>query len=521
MIILLVILLALLVYTWVLYPLSMMVVSRAEPTPSPSREGSGREENPPPAPPGRGAGGGVGTSPKEFPSSEGLGVGFSPPVAILFSAHNEEAVIQERLENLDRLDYPAEKIQVYAGIDGGSDRTAEIAVEWAKSHPNVTVFAEPKNHGKMVMLKKLVGEVETLDVRRETLNVKGETLGVRRKTLDDSPLTSHVSRFTSHISHLTSHILVFTDANTMFAPDALRRLVAPFEDPKVGGVCGRLVFVAKETVDHRHQTSDHRPQTPDLRPQTSARIQGEADASRSEVCGLMSVVSSVSGTDEPVYWNFETRLKMAESSLDSCLGANGAIYAVRSELFSMDIPGNTIIDDFVIGIKVREQGYRMVYEPGAVATEDLPETVQDEWRRRIRIGAGAYQALSLCRACLSPRYGVFAWMFWSHKVLRWVTPHLGLLLLAASGGLVVAASRAERGGNWALWCVPGAAGVVVCLAGVAGWFLRNSRMGWARPLRLLGYFLAMQTALFVGFLRFCRGNLSGAWERTERSDEPV
>ena len=222
----------------------------------------------------------------------------------------------------------------------------------------------------------------------------------------------------------------------------------------------------------------------------------------------MSVVSSVSGTDEPVYWNFETRLKMAESSLDSCLGANGAIYAVRSELFSMDIPGNTIIDDFVIGMKVREQGYRMVYEPGAVATEDLPETVQDEWRRRIRIGAGAYQALSLCRACLSPRYGVFAWMFWSHKVMRWFTPHLMVGLLVIGCWLLGApAARLAGHGYWVL----GLLGVFV--VGLAS---RRFRKG----LKLLSYFITMQVALLMGFVRYCRGNLSGAWARTERGDPP-
>ena len=112
---------------------------------------------------------------------------------------------------------------------------------------------------------------------------------------------------------------------------------------------------------------------------------------------------------------------------------------IRTGLFWAEIPDNTIIDDFVIGMKVREQGYRMVYAPTAVAREELPETLDDEWRRRIRIGAGDYQALVLCRKCLLPRYGKFAWMFWSHKVARWFTPHLLLLLTISS------ASRIARG----------------------------------------------------------------------------
>src|SRR6185503_6079299 len=110
-------------------------------------------------------------------------------------------------------------------------------------------------------------------------------------------------------------------------------------------------------------------------------------------------------TDESVYWKFETWLKTRESELDSCLGANGAIYAIRARLFWASIPPNTIIDDFVIGMKVREQGYRMLYEPRAIALEELPPEVAHEWKRRVRIGAGDYQAIRLCRACLSPSFG--------------------------------------------------------------------------------------------------------------------
>lgn len=365
---------------------------------------------------------------------------FRPCVTVLFSAHNEEAVIRRRLENLAALDYPADRINVLVGVDGGSDRTAEIAKEWAVSHPNVTVVVSAENRGKMAMLRELVAST------------------LKSPVIHPPPSTLHSEPF-------PPARLVFTDANTLFDTDALVRLVQPFQDSSVGGVCGRLLF--------------HAP--------------------------------SGGSTDEPRYWDIETRMKESESRIDSCLGANGAVYAVRDGLFPRDIPDNVIIDDFVIGMKVREQGHRMVFACEALAREDLPHTVAEEWNRRVRIGAGAYQALCLCRRCLLPRFGAFAWMFWSHKVLRWFTPHMLLAFMCL--GVTVAVRRAMVHGQWLM--VDGVmAGA--CVLALACLLFRRVEAKWVGPFRLVAYFFAMQAALFAGFIRFCRGGLSGAWKRTER-----
>jgi cellulose synthase/poly-beta-1,6-N-acetylglucosamine synthase-like glycosyltransferase len=216
-----------------------------------------------------------------------------------------------------------------------------------------------------------------------------------------------------------------------------------------------------------------------------------------------------------------------ESALDSCLGANGAIYAIRQGLFWSDIPSNTIIDDFVIGMKVREQGYRMVYEPAAIAYEEFPAK-QDEWRRRVRIGAGDFQALTLCRRCLLPRFGWFAWSFWSHKVLRWFTPHIGAFLVLGSWFLVARAcvDRIPIADHCSLFTVHShpalllpaivaIGSIVLLLFSVIGRVVGGeSRV--VRICRLCDHFVAMQAAIFVGFVKFCRGGLQGAWERTPR-----
>ena len=112
--------------------------------------------------------------------------------------------------------------------------------------------------------------------------------------------------------------------------------------------------------------------------------------------------------------------------------ANGAIYAIRRDAF-VPIPGNTIIDDFVIPLasKLRHNG-RIVYDCEAVATEETPPTITSEFRRRVRIGTGAYQSLAILWKLVSPRYGWTAMAFLSHKLLRWLVPFFLLAALASN-----------------------------------------------------------------------------------------
>ncbi|MBM4028638.1 MAG: glycosyltransferase family 2 protein [Planctomycetes bacterium] len=348
--------------------------------------------------------------------------------AVIVSAYNEEAHIRERIRNLRDVDWPSDSLTVWIGVDGASDRTGTEAEAEAGGDARVRVRQFEKNRGKVAVLKDLVRECAA----------------------SESP-----------------DILVFTDANTVFERGALKRLLAPFADCSVGGVCGRLSLVR----------------------------------------------GGLAETHEGTYWDWEARLKDLESRLDSCLGANGAIYAMRAGLFWRDIPDNTIVDDFVLGMKVRETGARMVFEPDAVAYEEMPATVGDEWTRRVRIGAGDYQALWLCRRALLPRYGVFAWMFMSHKFLRWFTPHL--MLLATASAAVHALKGADGSGLAVavLW-LSGMA-VLALLAAVSR---LTVRLGLRLPglLERAAYFFTIQAALAAGFLRFCGGDLRGSWRRTSR-----
>jgi len=505
MVLLIIVLLAVLLYTWLGYPLILRLVAGRSPSPPTSHTPS-------------------------LPL---------PPVTILLAAYNEEAHIAARLENLLALDYPPDRIVVHLGLDGCSDGTASIAGAFAESHPNIHAHDYSERRGKVAVIKKLVE-----------------------------------NRSTSS----SEEILMFSDANTHFHPDALKKMVSHFSDPSVGGVCGRLIFTnsrekvqesqkgsgrfkQKETkvTKERLNRSSQRTQRAcsDGIPPVSRRTSRQNRLFSCTSCREMSILralcdflfKSFPSSPEGAYWGWETKLKLTESRLDSCIGANGAIYAMRADLFWCEIPNNTLIDDFVLGVKVREQGFRMVYEPDAIAEEELPD-VAHEWNRRVRIGAGAYQALSLCRRSLIPMAEggklkaeekpilpisafsfqlsafLFPWMFWSHKVLRWFTPHMLLALFVLSiVGLISTAWRFHPYSNTptlqhsialSLQSLP----LFFFLAGGVARLLRNTvliRLPLLKPLRLLDHFLTMQAALFAGFVGYCRGGLKGAWTRTPRS----
>src|SRR5205823_12711 len=258
------------------------------------------------------------------------------------------------------------------------------------------------------------------------------------------------------VPRLRGEVVILSDANTLMAADAARRLAAWFADPDVGVVCGRLVL------------SD---------PRTGRNV-------------------------DSLYWKYETFLKKCESRLGALLGSNGAIYAVRKDLFPEVRPG-TLIDDFVIPLEAkRRSGCRIVYDTKAVAREETPPTILAEFRRRVRIGAGGFQCIGLLWPLLSPAHGWVALTFFCHKILRWVCPFLLL------GGLVA---------NLLLLPVPVYLRVFLAqvgfyaVAALGTWVPTWPR--WLRYLRLPTMFATMNVALFLGFFRWLCGRPTGVWAR--------
>jgi cellulose synthase/poly-beta-1,6-N-acetylglucosamine synthase-like glycosyltransferase len=254
-------------------------------------------------------------------------------------------------------------------------------------------------------------------------------------------------------------LLVFTDANTFFEPDTVSRLVRHFADERIGCVCGELRLVA------------------------------------------------AAGGENPdnLYWRYERVLKFFEARLGALLGANGGVYAMRRTHYRPIAP-DTIVDDFSISVDMIVRGYRCAYDPEAIATEEIPPLIHDEFRRRVRIGIGNYQAWRRHAALMDPRRGAVAFAFVSHKCLRWIVPHCMVLALATNA-LLAPTSPLYLG------LLAGQAAFYAAALG-GHWLSRRRRI--TGLLRLPTFFVGMNLALLVGFYRYAAGGYSGSWARSAR-----
>ncbi len=264
------------------------------------------------------------------------------------------------------------------------------------------------------------------------------------------------------VQQAEADILVFTDANTEFNPDAITILVESFTD-NVGAVSGELIL---ETTDGNQNL-------------------------------------------DGLYWRYEQFLKKCESSLGSLLGANGAIYAIRRHLYQ-PLPQDTIVDDFCIVMNVKKQGFDILYNENAIAREEVAPSLKDEFGRRVRIGIGNYKAFMSNLWALSPAQGVLSWCYWSHKVLRWFAPHLMIIVFVSN-----------------LFLLTGSFYVLFFIAQIAfylvAWF-GERKINAGQPVNklvaIIAFFVSMNTALWLGFIKFLKGHKNGGWKRTARQGKP-
>jgi len=256
----------------------------------------------------------------------------------------------------------------------------------------------------------------------------------------------------------SADILVFSDANTLLEADALRLLVRHFRDRRVGAVCGELRLASPEGVP----------------------------------------------PGESLYWRYEVALKFLENRLGCVLGANGAVYAVRRELFRMDRAW--IVEDFQVPMGIRHAGHRVVYDPEAIASEETAPSLAAEFRRKVRIGAGDFQTLFGSLGFLNPFRGTVALAYFSHKVLRWLGPFF--LLTALASNITLAGTHPIYAGALALQ------GIFYLSALLGFEFERRGHR--SKLLALPLYFSAVNLALLLGFFRFLTGRQGQQWTATPR-----
>ena len=192
------------------------------------------------------------------------------------------------------------------------------------------------------------------------------------------------------VAAATTDIIVFADARQQFEPTAIRVLAQRFSDPVVGAVSGALEIVAS---------------------------------------------GSNTGAGVDIYWRLEKWIRSSESQIDSAIGCTGAIYAIRRALFK-PIPPDTVLDDVVIPMQIVTAGFRVLFEPLAVAWDPQPLEPEAERRRKTRTLAGNFQMLFRYPVWLNPRRNRLWWPLFSHKYLRLFAPAF-LLLAFASNALLL------------------------------------------------------------------------------------
>jgi glycosyltransferase involved in cell wall biosynthesis len=327
-----------------------------------------------------------------------------PSVSVIVAAYAEAGVIAARLGNLRALDYPPELVEVIVACDGSPDDTAQRARD-----AGADVVLELPRGGK----------------------IRAQDAAVKRSQRE---------------------IVAFSDANVQWEPAALRRLVAPFADPRVGYVCGDVSFVNERGTNQ-----------------------------------------------EGVYWRYEMALRSLESRVRSVTGGNGAIYATRREayLFVDPIMGH----DLSFPFNMVKHGWRAVYASDAHASEKMVPSIEGEFARKRRMSSHMWPIV-LRGGMLSPRgYDlVYALMIFSHRIVRYLTPFLHVIAFVTSILLL--------GQGW-VYAVALVLQVAILLAAVIAPLVR------ARPFLIARYYVLTTASLAAGLWDWLRSGTAAGWEPAE------
>jgi cellulose synthase/poly-beta-1,6-N-acetylglucosamine synthase-like glycosyltransferase len=333
-----------------------------------------------------------------------------PSVSLIVAAHDEEETVASWVHSALALDYPRDRLEVIVASDGSADTTAERA--------------------------RMAGADLVLEV----------------------PRGGKVAALNAAVERSSGEILAFSDANSQWEPDALRRLVARLADPEVGYVCGQL------------------------------RLGGEG----------------IGVNQEGLYWRYEMAIRGYESRLAGVTAGNGAINAVRRDAFIALEP--TRGQDISFPFEITRAGRRAVYEPDAVAWEPMASTLGSEVARKRRMHAGSWATI-LRHGMLSPRGypPAYALEIVSHRGLRYAAPFLHLIALVAnlallSGGPVYAVTLGLQ-----LAVLAAAA-----LAPAVPW----------RPLQIARYYVAVVAASAAGLWEYLRRGVPTTWEKAAGTRGP-
>lgn len=338
-----------------------------------------------------------------------------PHVTVVTAAYDEVDVIGATIANKLESDYPADRLDVMVVSDGSTDGTDDVVRGFEQSHPGrVRLIRQEPRQGKTAGLNLVVPEA------------RGE-------------------------------IVVFADANSIYEPDAIRHLVAAFDDPAVGYVTGKMIYVDED--------------------------------------------GSITGDGCTAYMRYENALRALETDVGSVVGVDGGIDAVRRDLYRPMRADQ--LPDFVLPLRVVEQGYRVAYEPRAVLREEALTSSEREYRMRVRVTLRALWALLDHRGLFDPfRHPVFSWQLASHKLLRY-----GAFLPQALAFLANAVLL-PSGQPWTTLFV-----LQVLFYVLAGIGYRAAARGGSSPLTTAPYYLTLlNVACAHATWKFLRGEKQVLWQ---------
>ena len=296
---------------------------------------------------------------------------------------------------------------------------------------------------------------------------------IRRYTGDTGVLLLHqserkgkVAAINRAMKYVDTPYVIFSDANSLINKNAVREILKHYADPLVGAVAGEKKIIS-----------------------------GDSD--------------NAVGSGESIYWKYESVLKKLDSEFYTVVGAAGELFSVKTRHFHQ-LAEDIIIEDFVQSLKICMDGYLVRYEPNAYATETASVSIREEQKRKVRIAAGAFQAIFILKKLFNVyKYPLLSFQFISHRILRWTVCPVCLLICFFTNVILVAKDQTGFYGIFLL------TQIVFYTIAVTGWLLARQNLR-IKAFYIPYYFFFMNLSMFLGFFRFIGGRQPVAWDKSSR-----
>ena len=384
-------------------------------------------------------------------------------IGIVFYAYLGYGIILFILVNLKRKFHKAKK-------DINPDYEPDVTLFVAAYNEKDYVDAKVKNSFEMQYPKEKIHQVWVTDGSDDgtpDILAKYKDQGV--DVYHENARGGKIGAMNRGMKFVKTPIVIFSDGNTMLGKESVQRIVDMFKDPKVGCVSGEKRIYSK---------------------------------------GNDSAVGS-----EGIYWKYESKLKKWDAELYSVVGAAGELFAVRTELFR-DVEKDTLLDDFIISLRIAMDGYTIQYDPEAYAIESSSANVKEELKRKVRIAAGGIQSVVRLSPLLNIfKYGTLSFQYISHRVLRWTLAPIALPIIFILNAVLAFNFGFDNFSN--IYVVLFYLQVIFYILALLGWYFENKKIK-VKIFFIPYYFFIMNYAMYAGYARYRKGQQSVNWERAKR-----